>query len=52
MREKTLVPDHVDFAETLNAIANLCRGQRRYDEAEPLLLRVLAIREKSLGGRS
>jgi hypothetical protein len=33
----------------LNVIAKVYRGQGRYDDAEPLLARVLAIREKSLG---
>jgi hypothetical protein len=49
LKSNTLVSDHVDIAETLNALAKAHRGQGRDDQAEPLLLRVLAIREKSLG---
>jgi hypothetical protein len=45
IRERALVPDHVDFAKTLNAIAKVHCGQNRYEDAQPLLLRVLAIRK-------
>ena len=37
------------MAASLNIVALICRDQARYAEAEPLLQRALAIREKVLG---
>ena len=42
-------PDHPDVATALNNLAALYSRLERYDEAEPLLRRSLAIREKVLG---
>jgi len=37
--------EHIEVAETLNALAVLYRTQGKYEEAEPLLQRALTIRE-------
>ncbi len=42
-------PDHPDVGTSLNNLAGLYQAQGRYAEAEPLLKRSLAIREKALG---
>src|SRR5215510_10921254 len=39
----------IDRATSLNRQARQCLDQGRYDEAEPLLKRALATREKALG---
>ena len=49
IREKSLGPDHPDFARSLNNLAELYLNQGRYDEAGPLYERSLDIREKALG---
>jgi len=41
--------DHPDVGVSLNNLANVYRGQGRFAEAEPLLERALAIREKIWG---
>ena len=41
--------DHPDVATSLNNLAELYRVQGKYDQAEPLYQRSLAIREKTLG---
>ncbi|CAN0344597.1 unnamed protein product, partial [Ectocarpus sp. 6 AP-2014] len=47
--EKTLGPDHPDFATSLNNRAGLLQAQGKYDEADPLYLRAIEIGEKTLG---
>ncbi len=42
-------PGHPDVARCLNDPAQLDNAQGKYPEAEPLVKRALAIREKSLG---
>ncbi|CAN0113270.1 unnamed protein product, partial [Ectocarpus sp. 12 AP-2014] len=49
IREKALGPDHPDVASCLNNLAGLRQSQGKYDEAEPLYIRAVAIREKALG---
>jgi len=46
--ERFLGPEHPDVATSLNNLALLYYTQGRYDQAEPLLMRTLAIREKVL----
>jgi tetratricopeptide (TPR) repeat protein len=46
--EKTLPPDHPSTAATLQNLALLYRYLGRYQEAEPLFQRALAISEKAL----
>lgn len=48
IREKTLAPDHVDIAESAYRLGRIYR-HRRHAEAESLLKRSLAIREKAFG---
>jgi hypothetical protein len=40
---------HPDVAATLNNLAELCRTQGKYAEAEPLYARALAVKEATLG---
>ena len=47
--EKALGPDHPDVANSLNNLAVLYRDLGRYEAAEPLFKRALAIDEKALG---
>ena len=47
--EKSLGPDHPDTAMSLNNLALLYATQAKYDLAEPLYKRALAINEKVLG---
>jgi tetratricopeptide (TPR) repeat protein len=49
IREKTLGPDHLNVAGSLNNLALLYQVQGAYAKAEPLYQRSLAIREKTLG---
>ena len=42
-------PDHANTATSLNNLANLYYTQGKYDLAEPLYERALAIYEKALG---
>ena len=49
IREKVLGPDHPSTALSLNNLAALYDNQGKYDEAESLYQRALAIREKVLG---
>jgi tetratricopeptide (TPR) repeat protein len=46
---KALAPDDPDVATNLNNLAGLYRAHGRYDDAEPLYKRSLAIFEKALG---
>ena len=47
--EQTREPDHSDIASSLNSLAFLYNAQDQYKQAEPLLIRALAIFEKSVG---
>src|SRR2546426_377099 len=47
--EKTLGPDHILVASTLESLAGVSAGQQRYGQARRLIERALAIREKKLG---
>ncbi|MHC4457694.1 MAG: tetratricopeptide repeat protein, partial [Planctomycetota bacterium] len=47
--EKTFGLNHLNFATSLNNLAELYRAQGKYAEAEPLYKRSLKIREKALG---
>jgi tetratricopeptide (TPR) repeat protein len=49
MGEKTVGPEHPQFAVSLNNLAELYRVTSRFTEADPLYRRALAIREKTLG---
>src|SRR5207302_1299770 len=44
--EKTLPPHYRNTASILNDLANLYQGQGRFEEAESLYWRILAIDEK------
>ncbi|MBK6905571.1 MAG: tetratricopeptide repeat protein [Rhodocyclaceae bacterium] len=46
IREKQLGPNHYDVAVTLNDLAALYKAQIRFDAAEPLYQRALAVWEK------
>ena len=48
MFERVHGPEHYEIAVNLNNLAALCYAQGRYNEAEPLYLRALAIKEKIL----
>jgi tetratricopeptide (TPR) repeat protein len=47
--EKILGPDHPDVANFLSNLAIMYQNQRRYQYAEPLYKRSLAILERALG---
>ncbi|CAN0320728.1 unnamed protein product, partial [Ectocarpus sp. 6 AP-2014] len=47
--EKVLGPEHPDVATTLNDRAGLLESQGKYEEAEPLYRRSLAIDETVYG---
>jgi len=47
--ERTLGPDHLDTATSLNILGLLYYSQGAYAKAEPVFQRSLAIREKALG---
>ncbi|MGI9413885.1 MAG: CHAT domain-containing tetratricopeptide repeat protein, partial [Hyphomicrobiales bacterium] len=47
-----LAPDHLYFTVTLNNLAEVRKAQGRYQETEALLLKALAINEKTHGPRS
>lgn len=49
IREKTLGPNHLDVAVSLNSLAELLRTQLRFGEAEPLLRRALQIQGVPIG---
>ncbi|CAN0505877.1 unnamed protein product, partial [Ectocarpus sp. 12 AP-2014] len=49
IEQKVIGPDHPSLATTLNNRASLLQSQGKYDEAEPLYIRAIAIREKALG---
>lgn len=49
IREQQRGPEHLETAETLNALAQLYSKQGKYRLAEPLYLRALSIREQQLG---
>ena len=49
IRERTLGPEHPDFATALNHLGLLYQVTGRYAEAEPLHKRAIAIRERALG---
>jgi len=44
-----LGPNHPDTATSLNNLAELYHSQGKYEQAEPLYQRALAIREQALG---
>jgi len=48
IREAALGPDHLQVACSLDCLAQLDLAQKRYAEARPLLLRALAIRNRTL----
>lgn len=48
IREAALGPEHLQAACSLDRLAQLCLAQQRPAEARPLLLRALAIRERTL----
>jgi tetratricopeptide (TPR) repeat protein len=45
--EKNFGPNHIRISASLNNLAKLYQMQKRYDLAEPLYLRSVAIREKN-----
>lgn len=47
--EHTLGSEHSDVAYPLNDLAELYREQGKYEQAKPLYLRALRIREQVLG---
>ena len=47
--EQTFAPDHPNYTNSLNNLAELYRTQGQYAKAEPLHKRALAIWEKVLG---
>ncbi|HKF53911.1 MAG TPA: tetratricopeptide repeat protein, partial [Blastocatellia bacterium] len=49
LREKTLGPDHVDVAASLNTLGLICTARGDYKRAEGLLQRALAIYDKAFG---
>jgi len=49
IQEKSLGDSDPELAKSLDLLAELCRRQSRYPEAEQLYKRALAIDEKSLG---
>ncbi len=44
-----MVPEHPEIADTLHNLADLYGAQGKYEQAEPLYQRALAIREQVLG---
>jgi len=52
LREKTLGPDHVDVAASLNTLGLICTARGDYKRAEGLLQRALAIYDKAFGRSS
>ncbi|MBI3319688.1 MAG: tetratricopeptide repeat protein [Candidatus Omnitrophica bacterium] len=50
--EAALGPDHPNLTPVLTTLAKLCRDKDRYDEAETLFLRALAIDTKRRGAES
>jgi tetratricopeptide (TPR) repeat protein len=48
MRRRVLPEDHPEIATSLNDLANLYDGQRRYKEAEPMYVEVLAMKRRAL----
>jgi tetratricopeptide (TPR) repeat protein len=50
--ERVLGPDHRNVAVSLTNLASMYTDSGRYDEAEPLYKRALAIEEKALGPAS
>jgi tetratricopeptide (TPR) repeat protein len=49
MYKKLLGTEHPDVATSLNNLAVLYSSQGRYEEAEPLYLQALSMRQKLLG---
>ena len=49
MRRKALGEEHLDVALSLSNLGTLYARQKKYEAAEPLLKRALAIREQVLG---
>jgi hypothetical protein len=49
IREQQLGPDYPHVANSLNNLANLYDSQGRFTEAEPLLVKALALRQVMLG---
>ncbi len=52
IREKTLGPEDINTATSLNNLAMLYYRQGQFELAEPLKQRALAIREKALGPKN
>ena len=48
MVRRALPEDHPDIAQSLNNLALLHKGQRRYKEAEPVYVEALAMRRRAL----
>jgi tetratricopeptide (TPR) repeat protein len=48
MRRRALPEDHPDIATSLNNLAKLYNGQRRYEEAEPMYVEALEIKRRTL----
>ena len=42
---------HPDVASSLNSLASLYLAQKKYEQAEPLLQRAVAIQEQLLGAQ-
>ena len=49
IRERMLKQEHLEMAQSLQALAEVSQEQEKYAEAEPLFQRALAIREQQLG---
>jgi tetratricopeptide (TPR) repeat protein len=49
LREQALGPNHPEVAQSLNTLAAVYVGQKRYAKAKPLWQRALAIWEQALG---
>ncbi|MBA2393515.1 MAG: tetratricopeptide repeat protein [Ktedonobacteraceae bacterium] len=46
IREQILGPEHIEVADALNRLAETCREQNKYAEAEPLYQRALLLAER------
>lgn len=49
IREKALGEDHLEVASTLHNLANVYQKAGKPDDAEPLYIRVISIRDRKLG---
>jgi tetratricopeptide (TPR) repeat protein len=50
MYQRLFESEHPCVADTLNDLASLYQSQGKYNAAEPLFQKALAIRERMLGG--